>query len=456
MSRCIFICWMGLFASNVVAESLSEVYASALQNDYKLKAAEYAHLAGLEGRSIARSGLLPKVSLEGRHIRSETTTDFEPSNPFAVKRTNVQSNRNSGYTVSLSQPIFDIAALKNYKRSEISGRIASLQLAQEKSSLIYRTADAYLTALKAGVKLEAAQSAQEAFNLQLTAANIKYDVGLAKISDVLDAQARYDSAVADGIVAKNNLNISFDMLRIITGKEYKELAAIPEAFVASPLVPQEYGPWAEATRKNNIEINLSRLRVDEAHKNYQARKAEHLPRLTGDLRYSDDYNNREYNNALPDNLNSEGVSASLILTVPLYSGGAVSASTREANYRYYELLDSSNNTYREVMSASHTVYLSVASGVVVVNARNTAIKSSQSALTYAQKGYEEGVRSIIDVLDAQSVLYEARQKYSDALYDYLIAGLRLKEIAGTLSSTDIEELSNNLDAHRKVYMPSLN
>lgn len=455
MNRCIFICWMGLFASNVVAESLSEVYASALQNDYKLKAAEYAHLAELEDRNIARSGLLPKVSLEGRHIRSETTTEFEPSNPFAVKRTNVQNNRDSGYVVSLTQPIFDIAALKNYKRSEISSRIASLQLAQEKSSLIYRTADAYLKALKAGAILEAAQSAQEAFNLQLTAANIKYDVGLAKISDVLDAQARYDSAVADGIVAKNNLNISFDMLRIITGKEYTELATISEGFVASPSVPQEYAPWAEATRKNNIEINLSQLRADEANKNYQARKAEHLPRLTGDLRYSDDYSNGEYNNALPDNLNSGGVSASLILTVPLYSGGAVSASAREANYRYYELLDSSNYTNREVMSASHSVYLSVASGVVAVNARNTAVKSSQSALTYAQKGYEQGVRSIIDVLDAQSILYQARQKYSDALYEYLIAGLRLKEIAGSLSSADIEELSRILDARRKIYQPSL-
>jgi outer membrane protein len=455
VNRYLILCWAGLFSSHVMAESLSEVYASALQNDYKLKAAEFAYLAELEGRNIARSGLLPRVSVEGSLSRSETTTEVESSNPLFIKRTNIQNNTDSGYNISLTQPIIDIAALKNYKRSEISSRIASVRLAQEKTSLIYRTADAYLKALKAGAQLEAAQSAQEAFHLQLSAANIKYDVGLAKVSDVHEAQARYDSAFADGIVAKNNLNASFDSLSVITGKEYTELATFPESFVASLPTPQEYAPWAEATRKNNFEINLSQLHVTEAHKNYQARKSEHLPRLTGNVNYSDGYNDRKYNNALPDRWHNEGVSASLILTVPLYSGGAVSASAREANYHYFELLDYSNNINREIMSTSHSVYLSVVSGVAAVNARKTAIKSSQSALTYAQKGYEQGIRNVIDVLDAQSILYQARQNYSDALYEYLIAGLRLKEIAGLLSSDDIAELSSNLDAHRKIYQPSL-
>lgn len=456
MKRCFVVFFVSFyFVSNTWAESLSEVYALALQNDYKLKAAESAYLADQEIKNIARSGLLPRLSAEVNRTYSETTTELESSNPFVVKNTNTQSNNGPGYSISLTQPLIDVAAFYNYKRSEFSGRLASLQLERAKMSLIFRTADAYLQTLKAGARLDAAQSAEEAYRLQLKAANIKYDAGLVRVSDTLEAQARNDSAVADSMVARNNLNISFDFLKIITGQEHTELAALPENFVVNPPLPLEFKPWLDAAEKNNIEINLAKLKANEAYKNYQAKASEHLPTLRGSVSYSDSYDDRKYNNALPDKLYREGLSAAITLSVPLYSGGSVSASAREANYRYFELRDVSNNTNREIMQATHSIYLSVVAGATVVNARKAAIKSSQSALTYAQKGYEEGVRSILDVLDAQNILYQANQNYSDALYEYLIAGLKLKEVSGLLSSKDIEELSLQLDKQSKIYLPSI-
>lgn len=442
-----------LFTSSSWAESLSEVYALALQNDYQLKAAESAYLAEQEVRKVVRSGLLPKINAEGAWVRSETTTEIDSSNPFAVKNTNRQTSNSPTYSISLAQPLIDMVAFHNYKRSEYSERVASLQLERIKTALIYRTADAYLQILKAGARLEAAQSAEEVYRVQLKAARVKFDVGLTRMSDILEAQARNDSAFADIVAAKNNLNISFDFLKVITGQEHTEIAALPDNFSVNLPVPNDFKQWADAAEKNNLEINIARLQVDEAYKNYEAKKSEYLPKLAGRLSYSDGFNDRKYNNAVPDRMYSEGVSAAITLNVPLYSGGGNRASSREANYRYFELRDNSNGIKREVMQATHSIYLSVIAGATLVKARKAAIESSQSAVNYAKKGYEEGVRSMIDVLDAQSNLYKANQSYSDAVYEFLIAGLKLKEISGSLSSKDIDELSLLLDKQRKIYFP---
>jgi len=436
------------------AESLSEIYLAALQNDYQLKAAESASLAEQESKNIARSRLLPKIDAEGAWTHSETTEEVHPQNPFALNVKRIQHTTGPGYSISLTQPLIDMTAYQDYQRSELTGQIANLSLKNAQSSLILRTADAYLQAVRAGAKLAAAQSAEEAYGLQLKAANKRFNVGLAKISDGLEAQARNDSAVANTATARNNLNISFDFLSVITGQRHTSLNALADNFVATSPVPSDFQQWSEAAQKNNLEINLAKLKADEALKNYKARKSEHLPKLAGNLSYSENQYDRNYNTAAPDNLYDEGVSASIILRVPLYSGGSVSASAREANYRYFELSDLSNHTIREVMQETHSLYLSTVASVAVVNARKAAIASSQSALLYARRGYEEGVRSMIDVLNAQNILYQANQDYSDALYEYLISGLRLRNAAGMLSERDIEELSKQLDPTRKIELPS--
>lgn len=444
-----------LYVSKVCAESLSDVYASALQNDYRLKAAESAYLAELENKYIIRSGLLPKISAEGILSHSETAAEIESSNPFAIKNRNIQSSTGPTYRILLTQPLIDVAAYNNYKSSEFSGRIAYLQLESAKSALILRSADAYLQILKAGAKLKAAQAAEEAYRLQLKVASRKLDVGLVTVSDMLEAQARNDAAVADVVTAKNNLNVTFGILKAITGRDHTELDSFPEDFSASLPFPIEFKPWADATAKNNIEINLAKLRVGEAYKNYRAKVSEHLPKLTGSVSYSDSDDVRKYNNALPDNLYREELSAAITLIIPLYSGGGISALAREANYRYYELRDISNYTESEIMQTSHSIHMSVIAAVSLVHARSAAIKSAQSALAYAKKGYDEGVRNIIDVLNAENILYQANQNYTDAIYEYLIAGLKLKEISGLLSPKDIDKLSLQLDHHNRVYLPAM-
>jgi outer membrane protein len=454
MNRLFLVFFCQFIGMNAYAATLSDIYSQALENDYKFKAAQHAYSATLENKYITKSELLPKIYAEGSWVRSETTNTIDSSNPFAVKNKSIQTNNGPGYSVSLTQPLFDMTALHEFKRSELSDRLAILQFEQAKSSLVFRTADAYLRVLNAGAKLAAARSAEDAYQLQLKAAKVKFDVGLANMSDFLDAQARSDSAAAERVSATSNLNTTFGLLKVITGQSHAELADLPEDFVVALPEPADFNPWAEAVEKSNIEINLAKLRVAEAYEGYKARKSEHLPKLRGQLSYSDSYSDREYNNAIPDRLHNEGISASLTLSVPLYSGGGISASARQAHYSHLQLRDESMDINREIMQSTHSIYLSAISGVSEVNARRAAIASSQSALAYAKKGYEQGIRTMINVLDAENIVYQASQSYSDALYEYLISGLRLKEMAGTLSVKDIEILSSQLDKQRNIYLPS--
>lgn len=444
-----------LFAGQVHAESLLEIYDLALENDYTFKSAQSALLASQESKVIARSMLMPKVNADGTFQYSNTRTEIDSSNPFAVKNESIQNRQGPGFSISLTQPILDISALHKYESGKLSEKIAALQFENAKNSLLMRTASAYLQTLKAGSKLTAAQSAEEAYRVQLQSANTKFNVGLARQSDVLEAQARFDAAVADTIIAKNNLSTSFDFIQILTGKTHAELATLPSGFDAKLPEPMDFKKWSQAAETNNIKINIDKLSAQQAYENSQAKSAEYLPKVSGSLSYSENYDDRTFNNSIPDSMLNKGLTASVQLRVPLYSGGAISASAREAKYRYLELRDKSNNSIREVAQDIHSIYLSVIADVAAVKARKAAIASSESALIYAKKGYEQGVRNIIDVLDAQNAVYQANQNYAEILYEYLIAGLKLKENAGLLSRNDIEDLSSQLDQTNRVYSPAL-
>lgn len=456
MSRCLkyLLCSL-LLVGNVHAESLIEIYELALKSNHQLKAAEAAFFAEKEGEKIARSYLLPSVNAELGVTRSETDTDVISSNPFALRDETTLVSNNKGYTVSLTQPVIDWASFQDVKRSAVTTKLAALELERTRNAVIINTVDAYLQVLKNGAKLAAAQSAEDAYSLQMKAAKSKFNVGLARESDVLDAQSRYESAVAEKLIAKNTLSVSFDFLGVLTGKSHFELNSLADNFNPNSPVPLGYESWVDGAKNNNLDINISRLRVEEARYVSKSISSGHMPTLVGRLSYSDYEDDREYTRTLPDSFHQEGVSASLTLSIPLYNGGRVSASARQANYRYLELKDINNNVRREVLQATHSSYLGLIASISVLNARKATINSAQSAFTYAKKGYEEGVRNIVDVLDAQNIVYKSNQDYSDALYEHLIAGLRLKDISGSLSAADIEKLNALLDTDKKVYYPPL-
>lgn len=432
------------------AVSLSEVYAQALQNDPQLRGAQSAYRAGQEAGAIARAALLPKIALEAALVRSRADTRTTLSNPFATGAQSITESNSPGYNITLAQPLFNQPILHDYRRGLIQMDLAGLQLESERQALILRVADAYLQTITAGAKYAAARSAEDALRLQWKAAKLKYDMGMARMSAYLEAQAALDGASADSVVAGNRVNIAFDGLKAITGQPLAELSALPDDFAVLAPAPLAYAPWRDAALSNNVELQAARRAVDAAHQLALGRAAGHLPTVAASLRYSDGYDRRNYDLALPDKQIKRGASIALTVSIPLYSGGAVSAGAREALFLYQEQRDKRDGAERHVLQKTHAAYLDVISGVAAVKARKAAIVSSRSALEYARRGYDEGVIDMLNVLDAEKTLGQARQNYADALYSYLIAGLNLKQQTGALGAGDIAELDLRLDRGRPV------
>lgn len=432
-------------AAHAHAETLGTVYGLALQNDPGLRAAQSAYLAGQESKIVARAALMPKLAAEANWVRSEVHTTAQSSNPFAAPGKTVFDSNAPGYTVSLTQSLINLPALYEYKRGAVLGKLAAYQFESDKQALALRVADEYLQTLTAGSKFEAAKSAEESLRQQFKSAKVKYDMGMTRITSYLEAQAALDAAVADTLVARNRLSVLFSALRVLTGTEIRELAALPDDFVARPPVPSAFQDWREAAATRNIDVQIARLRVDEARQLSLARGAAHWPTLSTTLSYTDGEDRRTYNTAIPDKLIRTGASVAVTLSVPLYSGGALSAAAREAGYRLQEQRDKSEGTERAVVQRAQSNYLNVIAGVAAVSARKAAIVSSQSALEFARRGFDEGLVDIATVLDAEKNVYLAKQHYADARYSYLIAGLGLKQVAGALGASDIGELDRQLD-----------
>jgi outer membrane protein len=139
-------------------------------------------------------------------------------------------------------------------------------------------------------------------------------------------------------------------------------------------------------------------------------------------------------------------SISLKLELPLYSGGAISASRRQAKAFYLQANDEFNFKKRELLQNTRNLYRLVNTDISRVRAQKQGIRSMEAAFIAIEAGYSNGTRTVVDVLDAQNTLYSAKYDYANARFDYIIDSLRLKQVAGILSSDDILNVNQWLKA----------
>lgn len=445
------------FATPVaLANTLSEIYELALQNDPQLRAARAAFLAGQESKNIGRAALLPQISATGEYEELETegasTTTLNASiKPGRKGHTDTDSH---GYYLNLSQPIFDLPAWFSFQQGKALSEQARLQFAADQQSLILRSADAYFEVLRARENLETALAQEKAIQRQLEQTKERFEVGLLPITDVHEAQAAYDNARVNTLEARGALDIAFEGLTVLTGEPHQQLAGLVPNFPVVQPEPVNREDWVQFALQNNFSLQAARYQRDAADENAKSKKYEHAPTLTGTLSYYDDQSKSEFrgldtqsNNFFvsPSESDQEGHAIGLQLTVPIFTGGLVSAERRQAFQQYVQADETYIGAQRNTVQQARSQHLSVVTNTESVKARKLAITSAESALEATQAGYEAGTRNIVDVLVAQQNLYQASRDYANARYDYIGSLLRLKEVAGQLSPEDIYQLNAWLD-----------
>ena len=414
------------------ANSLLDIYELALQNDSQLKADQANHEAGLQNKTIGRAGLLPQINATASYTKDDTETNNN------IGADSITDMTTKGLSLSLTQPLFDMSAWYNYQQGIKLSEQAEAQFGADQQSLIVRVATAYFNVLRAVESLEATIAEQNALSHQLEQTKQRFEVGLTAITEVHEAQAAFDSATASTLEARGNLGINYEALEVLTGKPEEQIASLSPQFPVISPAPANRADWVEFSLKNNYNLKAAKLRAEASHETAKASKSGHLPTVDASLGYSDI--TRDGERFGPIDESTDGTSIGLTLRVPLYSGGATSGRARQAYAQFTQAQELYNSTQRSVIQNTRGLHLSVETDVARVQARKQAIISNQSALEATQSGYEVGTRNLVEVLLAQRNLYQARRNYSDALYDYVIDTIKLREVAGMLTPANVQEI----------------
>ncbi|MBR0567993.1 TolC family outer membrane protein [Azoarcus sp. L1K30] len=428
MKRVVAVCLSSLFASAAFAADLSQVYRDALANDARFSAARAQFDAGQEKVVQGRAGLLPTIGASA----STTYNDADYRLPAGSRDYSYNSN---GYAVQLTQPLFRWQNWVQYKQGELQTALAGSQFGLARQDLILRTAEAYFNVLNAEDALAAVAQLRTAAAEQLEIAKTSFEVGTVTITDVHEAQSRFDLASAQEIAARNELDVRRESLAQIIGKEPEPLAGLRPGVELQRPQPDNIGDWVKAAETGSFGVQAQQLAREIATREVERAGAGHLPTL--DLVATHGLNNRP--SISVDR--SESTTVGLQLSVPLYQGGGVSSREREAAALKMKADADLEDARRSAALAARQSYLGVTSGMAQVRALEAAKVSSTSALEANKLGYEVGVRINIDVLNAQSQLADTLKQLSRARYDTLLAQLRLKAAAGTLGEDDVQAIN---------------
>ncbi|PCJ35066.1 MAG: type I secretion protein TolC [Cellvibrionales bacterium] len=432
------------------AETLAEIYQLALNNDAQLRAAHAAFKVGKQSIPLARAGLLPTITgsielTDGDGDSSSFRTLNFPGQTFDAGAAGNRDNETEFYSLTLTQPLFDMPAWFTFKQGFDLDKQANADLAAEQQALIVRVAVAYTEVLRTSENLITAKAEQRAIGRQLEQTKERFDVGLLPITDVHEAQAAYDAARVNTLESEGALDIAFEALEVMTGQPHSVLAGLAAEFPIQPTDPVDREAWVKFAQDNNFALAAARLGVQAAEKNAKAKRAEHLPRVSAKLSYSNYHEDGSFDvdgvGNQPFSQDDEPLVFSVRMDAPLYSGGFVSAERKIAQQEFIQAQENLLYTKRSTTQQARSQHLKVHTNGARVEARSLGIVSAKSALEATQAGYDVGTRNIVDLLISQRLLYRAQRDYANARYDYILSMLNLKEVAGLLSPDDINKLN---------------
>ena len=419
---------LATLAFPVFADDLLSVYQSALANDPQFRAAQSEYKAQLESKSQSSSQLYPSISLSANY--TDNDEKIENSSTTRYKYTS------KGYNLSLVQPLYRQANFVGLSQANALVAQAQATLDSAKQDLILRVATRYFAVLAAEDDLSFAMAERTAIQQQLVQTQQRYKVGLIAITDVQEAQARFDQAVARAIVAENAVAISRESLREITAADVGQLAPLSNTHPLLSPNPADINQWVSKALSQNSLLTAAKASVEVAREEVSKQRAGHFPSL--DLVANHSYGN--YGGGQFGKRDVEDNTVSLQLNVPLFQGGLVSSLTRAASFRLQEAKEKLEQQTRATEQTRNS-YLSVIANISQVTALKQALASSQVALKATQAGFEVGTRTAVDVLDSQRGRYLALRDYAQVRYNYVLETLRLKQAAGTLSEMDIQQLN---------------
>lgn len=415
------------------AENLVDVYQQAQANDPVVLKAHAQFMASKENIIQARSVLLPQLYAFGQFELTEQEVN------------DIKSEDNETKTIgaSLSMELYHHASwlkLGTAKKIAHQSDIA-FQVAQQE--LIVRVTKAYFDVLSAKDDLEFAKAEKKAIARQLDQTKQRFKVGLTAITDVHEAQAQFDNTVTAEIRAENSVFNAEEALREITNIYPRNLDVLnTKRFSASRPTPDSANDWQQTAEAKNLSLISQKISVDISKDSINTARAGHYPTIDLKGRYSKSDIDDQLMPSPTVDFNSQSIG--IEINVPLYTGGAITSSVRQAQSNYVAASQDLSKTHRNVVRSTRNAYNTVIAAVSAIKSLEQSVISAESALRATEAGMDVGIRTIVDVLDSTRNLYNAKRNLSSTRYSYIQAILSLKQAAGTITEQDLVDVNNGL------------
>ena len=411
---------LGGFSHTALADDLAEIYQQAKQNDPQILRSAADKDAAFEAINSSRSALLPQINLTAGYNFVRMDGDTE--------------GFNGGLT--LDQTLYNRASWINLDISEKQARQSDAAYAASQQGLILRVADAYFAVLRATDDLTFVRSEKKAVGRQLEQTKQRFEVGLSAITDVHDAQAQYDSVLADEILAENALTNSYEGLREITGQGHEDLSILDTNRFSASAPQTDVLELIKNAEQQNLTLLTSRITQDIARDNISLAQSGHLPSLSFNAGYN-------YDDKQPTT-DDGTLTAGINLQLPVYTGGRTTSEVKQAQFAYVSASEGLEGEYRTVVKDVRAFYNNINASIGALRAYQQSVVSAKSALEATEAGFDVGTRTIVDVLDSTRRLYDANRQLANARYDYIISQLQLKQAVGSLNEQDILDVNAGL------------
>ena len=417
------------------AQSLVELVQAARGYDAPWQSARAQLEASVARAAQARAGLLPSVGLSGGVSRANTDVTAPPVSATMTTQT---------LGINAAQPLYRPANRITLEQGLRGIDVAQAQLDGATQDLLVRVSQGYFDVLAAQDTLTFVLAQKTAVAEQLAAARRNFEIGTSTITDSREAEARYDLVVAQEVAAENDLRVKKLALEQLVGRNDVQPVPLIEPLPLPPLEPADVSVWVQQAQNNQPLVRQARIALDVARLETKKAETGHLP--TVDLQAG--YNVQRSPNGtinLPGiNSRANNASVGVALNLPLFAGFAVQNRVKETLALEDKALADLDDLRRTMAQNTRAAFYGVQSAQGQVRALEAAERSSQSALEANQLGYQVGVRINIDVLNAQSQLYQTKRDLALARYNVLLGTLRLRQVTGTLDDADIQTINTLL------------
>ena len=437
------VCALASAAASTWAQApvmdLKQVYQAALEQDATIRASRAAADSGRERLPQARAGLLPQISASAG--RNNNNLDTTAPNILGTPVTTNEKYLSDNKTLQLRQPLVNMQRWLQFQQAKSVVEEVEANLDRDLQNLVVRVAGVYFEALMADEQLDLVLAQKKTYTALVDAAKKGLAAGSGTRTDIDDAQSRLDMAAAQELEARQNQDFARRQLQLLVNQPVNQIAKLNVAALQlSAPMPANLDDWTRKAEQASPEIRAMQARLDAARREVSKAQAGHLPTVDAVAQWS----NSGSENITRVNSRFENKTIGLQLNIPLYSGGYVNSTIRQAVAEQTRAEESLEALRRDLGVRVHKEYRGVSEGVLRVRALEQAARSAEQMMKSTQMSLTAGSRTQLDVLNAQQQFTLALRDLAQARLVYLLSKVRLASLVGDDAMVSIEQVNGSL------------